>query len=73
MQQLGLCMSLKLCGACDADKEKWKYHSLLLFVSLEDKEIKHLPGFSRTILEVILASECWVMGMSCKQPHLVLP
>lgn len=73
MKQLGLWMSLKFCGVHYAAKEKWKYHSLLLFFLLEYKGIKCLPGFFRTIFEVILASECWVMEMSCKQPYLVLP
>lgn len=73
MKQLGLWMPSKFCGTHYAGKEKWKYRSVLLFVFLEDKEMKYLPGFFRPIFEVILASKCWVMEMSYKQPYLVLP
>lgn len=46
MKQLVLWMSLNLCETHQADKEKWKYHSLLLSVFLEDKEISIHQDFS---------------------------
>lgn len=47
--------------------------TLLLFVFLKDKEIKHLPGFFRTTFESISAPECQVTEVSCKQPNSVSP
>jgi len=69
-----LWMVVKFCGSrYTAEEKNGSIVLCLLSVFLNDKEIKHLPGFFRTILESLLASACWVVEMSCKQPASVSP